>query len=78
MTNKNFPKPIDKLIKVWYNNISKGEDPKKREVIKMFVVERLVDGQWYYWGRYETLEQADDARTFLITEYNLWARVVEA
>ena len=44
----------------------------------MFVVERLVDGQWYYWGKYETLERAEEARTFLITQYNLWARIVEA
>ena len=44
----------------------------------MFVVERLVDGQWYYWGRYETLERAEEARAFLVTQYNLWARIVEA
>ena len=44
----------------------------------LFVVERLVDGQWYYWGRYETLERAEEARAFLVTQYNLWARIVEA
>ena len=63
---------------MWYNNISKGGDPEKREVIKMFIVERLVDGQWYYWGRYDTPERAEEVRVMLQTEYGMWARVVEA
>ena len=44
----------------------------------MFVVERFVDGQWYYWGRYDTPERAEEVRVMLQTEYGMWARVVEA
>lgn len=43
----------------------------------MFVVERLVDGQWYYWGKYNTQERAEEVRIELQTEYGLIARVRE-
>jgi hypothetical protein len=36
LTNKNFPKPIDKSVPVWYNIVRKrGEKPQEREVTNM-------------------------------------------
>lgn len=44
----------------------------------MFKVERYVEGAWYFWGRYDTEEQAMAASEYLVSEYGMSTRVVRA
>ena len=44
----------------------------------MFKVERYVESAWYFWGRYDTYEQAVTASEYLVNEYGMNTRVVEA
>lgn len=43
----------------------------------MFAVERCVDGQWYFWGRYESEERAREVAAMFQVEYGLEARIRE-
>lgn len=43
----------------------------------MFAVDRYIDGQWYFWGRYESEERAREAAVMFQVEYGLAARVRE-
>ena len=65
---------------MWYNIDTEGErSPKSKETRykRMFAVERCVDGQWCFWGRYESEERAREVAAMFQVEYGFAARVRE-
>lgn len=43
----------------------------------MFIVEREINGTWYYWGTYETRARAEEVIKMFWAELNTIARIIE-
>lgn len=48
-----FKEPKDVIAEVTVKNVTDGEEP--------FLVGRFVEGMIWYWGRYDTFDQAKEA-----------------
>lgn len=43
----------------------------------MFIVEREINGAWYYWGTYETRAKAEKIVEMFWFEFDTVARIIE-